>query len=106
MKRIYSSGGAWMLEQSGCGVYLTHQFQARKQSGCGVHLLSLISCLFMTQRVGLDACMVGSDVANLVLCFTTWILRYLQLPGLPMTLSGLWPLILATMTPEVQASGD
>jgi hypothetical protein len=32
---------------------------------CGVHPLSPISCLFMTQRVGLDVCMVGSDVANL-----------------------------------------
>lgn len=40
---------------------------------------------------GLDACMVGSDCGQSVqvLCFTTWILRYLQLPGLPMTLSGL-----------------
>ncbi|CAK9226440.1 unnamed protein product [Sphagnum troendelagicum] len=91
-----------MWEQSGYGVYPTHRFQ--EQSGCGVHLLSLISCLFMTQSVGLDACMVGSDLANLVLCFATWILRYLQLPGLPMTLSGLWPLIFAAMTPE--ALGD
>ncbi|CAK9227570.1 unnamed protein product [Sphagnum troendelagicum] len=92
------ASGAQMWEQSGYGVYPTHRFQ--EQSGCGVHLLSLISCLFMTQSVGLDACMVGSDLANLVLCFTTWILGYLQLPGLPMTLSGLWPLIFAAMTPE------